>query len=135
MKREGGCLCGAVRYAVEGEPRETVHCHCRMCQQFSGAAFITWATFPKSALAYTKGEPAVYPSSEYGQREFCGACGSSLVFRGARLPTVDVTAASLDAPDSVQPVANTWARSRRAWLHGFDAGLTDIETEWPGDET
>ena len=135
MIRTGGCLCGALRYSVDGNPRETVHCHCRMCQKSSGAAFMTWATFPKTALAYTEGEPAIYRSSEHAQREFCGACGSQIAFRGDRLPTIDVTLPTMDEPDAVTPMANTWIASRRAWLHGFDAELTDIDGEWPGDET
>jgi hypothetical protein len=134
MTREGGCLCGALRYTVKGEPQETVNCHCRMCQQAAGAAFITWATFPKAALSYTKGSPAHYRSSETAQREFCGSCGSQIVFRGDQSDTLDVTVASLDEPDSIAPVANTWTISRRAWLHGFDERLTDLEGEWPGGE-
>ena len=134
MKREGGCLCGAARYAVEGEPQETVNCHCRMCQKASGAAFITWATFAKEALRYTRGSPAHYRSSEGARREFCGNCGSQLVFRGDASDTLDVSVASLDEPDSIAPVANTWTVSRRAWLHGFDERLTDLEGEWPGGE-
>jgi hypothetical protein len=136
MKREGGCLCGAVRYAVEGEPRETVHCHCRMCQKAGGAGFLTWATFlPQTSLAYTKGSPTIYRSSEHAQRELCGTCGSQLAFRGDRLDSIDVTAGTLDDPDSINPIANTWVSSRRAWLHGFDSALPNIEGEWPGDET
>lgn len=136
MTREGGCLCGAIRYAVEGEPREAVHCHCRMCQKSGGAGFLTWATFtPKDSLIYTKGAPALYRSSELAQREFCGTCGSQLVFRSDLLKSVDVTAGTLDDPDSVRPIANTWISSRQAWLHGFDRTLPDLEGEWPGDET
>ncbi len=28
MTREGGCFCGAVRYTVTGEPKNTAHCYC-----------------------------------------------------------------------------------------------------------
>ncbi len=134
--RMGGCLCGAVRYAVEGEPRETVHCHCRMCQKSTGAPFVTWATFtPPEALSYTKGKPAIHRSSDQAQREFCGRCGSQLVFRGDRLDSIDVTAATLDDPESVTPIVNTWAATRPGWLHGFDTALPDLEGEWPGDAT
>lgn len=135
MMREGGCLCGAVRYRVEGEPRETVHCHCRMCQKSGGAGFLTWATFtPAHAFAYIEGAPPIYRSSQDAQREFCGTCGSQLVFRGDFLGSVDVTVGTLDEPDSVDPIANTWVPSRRAWLHGFDHTLPDLEGEWPEEQ-
>ena len=136
MKHEGGCLCGTVRYAVEGGPRETVHCHCRMCQKASGAPFVTWVTFaPKEALTYTGEPPAIHHSSAHAQREFCGRCGSQLAFRGDRLPGIVITVATLDDPSWPKPLANTWAGSRLAWLHGFDETLPDLDGEWPGDET
>jgi hypothetical protein len=42
----GGCLCGAVRFAVNAgrEPRLVVACFCRFCQKSSGATHLGWAT-------------------------------------------------------------------------------------------
>jgi hypothetical protein len=131
MTREGSCLCGAVRYAVEAEPSETVHCHCRMCQRASGSGFVTWATFERDAVRYTAGTPAIYRSSAGAVREFCGRCGTPLVFRADDHPTVDITLASLDDPEAFRPVANTWVTSRQAWMHGFDHDLPDHPEEWP----
>src|SRR5262245_66624366 len=43
--REGGCLCGAVRYRAHGRPSRTVVCHCRFCQRCTGSAFAVWPTY------------------------------------------------------------------------------------------
>jgi hypothetical protein len=55
--REGGCLCGAVRYRIEALPTDIAYCHCRMCQKASGAPAMAWATVPASAFAWTRGRP------------------------------------------------------------------------------
>ena len=39
MTRDGGCLCGAVRYTAEADPTSATVCHCRDCQKFTGSAF------------------------------------------------------------------------------------------------
>ncbi len=37
--RTGGCLCGAVRYEVSGEPYIAGLCHCTKCRKLTGSAF------------------------------------------------------------------------------------------------
>ena len=38
MTTTGGCLCGAVRYEIEGDPLLSAVCHCRNCQKQAGSA-------------------------------------------------------------------------------------------------
>ena len=37
----GGCSCGKIRYELLTEPMFTHCCHCHLCQQITGSAFIT----------------------------------------------------------------------------------------------
>ena len=39
----GSCLCGGIRYEIDGRLHDTQNCHCRMCQKAHGAAFATYA--------------------------------------------------------------------------------------------
>lgn len=114
----GGCLCGAVRFAAEGEAMETGYCHCRMCQRSGGAPVQTYAVFPESAFAWTAGEPAAYRSSPDAVREFCPVCGSQLAFRSAG--EVSVNTGCFDDPGAFPPERHIWTESRVPWFETTD---------------
>lgn len=124
---EGGCLCGAVRFRVEGPAVLAELCHCAMCRRAVGAPVVGLGTWARERFRWTAGEPVVHASSDEAQRSFCGRCGTSLLFErlGAR-DTVDVTLASLDDPVPFAPTAHIWTMSRLPWLH-LDDGLPEHE--------
>ncbi len=114
---EGGCLCGAVRYRLEGPPLGTDYCHCRLCQRAAGAPVVAWGRWPADGFAWTRGEPARFASSARGERSFCPLCGTPLAFGDPGDPTfVDVTLASLDDPSAFPPESHAWTASRVPWL-------------------
>jgi hypothetical protein len=118
---EGGCLCGAVRYRISAEPRHADYCHCRMCQRATGAPVVPWLTVTREAFAWSKGEPAVYRSSQNAERLFCASCGTQLAFRAIAEPDhLDVTLASLDDPEAVRPSHHIWTASRIGWFDTVD---------------
>ena len=52
---EGGCLCGAIRYRVDGEVEDSAYCHCRTCQRQSGAPVVAWFALPPAPRALAQG--------------------------------------------------------------------------------
>ena len=76
----GGCLCGDIRYRVTAQALDTCFCHCRMCQEFSGAPVTVGSTYPSSAVQFATGKPRYCQSSPFAERGFCANCGSSLTF-------------------------------------------------------
>ena len=119
---EGGCLCEAIRYRITMVPIDAGYCHCRLCQRSTGAPAPAWLTVDAAGFAYANGDPTIYHSSSHSQREFCGSCGTQLVFRKSKSPTtVDVTLASLDDPSRVEPQYHIWCRSRIAWFDTADS--------------
>ena len=118
----GGCLCGAIRFVSEREPVASGYCHCRLCQRSSGAPVLAWGSFPVAAFAYVEGRPAIYASSDHGQREFCAGCGTQLAYRERRsATTVDVNLASLDRPEAIEPRYHVFTSSRIPWFETADA--------------
>ena len=78
----GGCLCGAVRYEVIGDPFSVIHCHCLSCRRHTGAAVVTFAGFKQDQIRFTTGERRIYESSPGVGRAFCGQCGTPLTWEG-----------------------------------------------------
>jgi hypothetical protein len=114
---EGGCHCGAVRYEISGDLIDAGYCHCDICRQTSGAPVLAWATFPFDSFGYTEGNPIVYRSSEWGQREFCGACGTQICYRETDDPdTVDVNIGSLDDPELFEPEYHIYTSQQLEWF-------------------
>lgn len=113
---EGGCLCGAIRYAAHGTPWHATICHCETCRRAGAAPAVAWFTVERAAVRITRGEPKRYRSSAQGTRSFCGDCGTQLFFENADLPReIDVSTCSLDDPARVPPQDHTYLRSRIDW--------------------
>src|SRR5215468_11372314 len=74
----GACLCGALRYEVEGPFRNLMHCHCSMCRKHHGAPFATFVGASAGSFRWTSGEDSVaeYPSTPGGVRRYCPTCFS-----------------------------------------------------------
>ena len=51
--REGGCLCGAVRFTAEGAPKWTSYCHCQSCRRHTGAPVAAYAGFETAKVRFT----------------------------------------------------------------------------------
>lgn len=129
--RSGGCLCGAVRFEVTGEPTHADWCHCRECQRASGSAAIAWGIWPAEAFRITEGKPHCFPSSWRGHRYFCPHCGATLhMIDPTDTATVGIPLTALDDPATVAPTCHGWVRERLPWMKTAD-GLPEYEKDVP----
>jgi hypothetical protein len=88
MRVEGGCYCGALRFAAEGEPIFKGQCHCRECQYISGGHPNAVMGMPAAGFAYTKGSPKLFRRDDLSNpvtREFCAQCGTHILARSPGL--------------------------------------------------
>ena len=77
---KGSCLCGAVRFSVEGDLKDPDACHCNICRKWTGHYLVS-TDIPREALSI-QGEENIswYKSSEKVRRGFCKTCGTNLFF-------------------------------------------------------
>jgi hypothetical protein len=128
----GGCLCGAIRYAVSVPITELRACHCTHCQKASGAGGSVNAVIPGAAFRITQGSPKRYDAAaDSGRtlyRYFCGDCGSPIYSQRATAPeTVVLRAGTLDDSNAMKITANIWTRSARPWAY-----IDPASTQTPG---
>ncbi|HZT87442.1 MAG TPA: GFA family protein [Stellaceae bacterium] len=124
MRIEGGCLCGAVRYAAEADPSSATVCHCRDCQKFTGSAFATLVAVPKEALTLNgtlKTFSGLGGSGKPILRLFCPECGSSIAEEpGTRPGMVILNIGTFDNPALAKPGREIFRDDALPWIevHG-----------------
>jgi hypothetical protein len=115
----GSCLCGAVRYEIDGDIERTSNCWCTMCQKQHGAAFAPYANVAFAALRFTQGQDAItrYRSSPDVERTFCKVCGSNLTWQmDSYREFIGVTLGTFDTPYEGQVTHDLHIESKPGWL-------------------
>ena len=121
-KIAGGCLCGAVRYESQDQPKGAAVCHCSHCQKISGSAFSVNIIVPLAGMKFTGTEhiASYTDTAESGRqlhRKFCSKCGSSLASESQNVPGMLILkAGTLDDSTWVKPGAHIWTQSQQPWV-------------------
>lgn len=120
---QGSCLCGKVRYEIDGSLSRVSHCHCSQCRKAHGAAFGTYARVERADFKLLSGERDIvsYSSSPGVQRTFCGRCGSTLQFvRESRPESFSLALGTLDTDPGVRPQHHIFVGSKAPWYEIAD---------------
>ena len=125
----GGCLCGGIRFEINGEDHRTTYCHCRMCQLFTGAPASLGTGFLKKDFRVTQGEPKTYASSLIAERVFCPTCSTSLWMSWFDSPEwLYVFTVCLDHPENFPPATHMGIESQIPW-HNLHDDLPRLRCE------
>jgi hypothetical protein len=130
---KGSCLCGDVRYRLDGDYTFVASCHCSMCRKHHGAAFATYVGIPVAGFQWLAGEDkvVVYRSSPGRTRGFCRACGSVVPQGNPKGETMVVPAGNLDDDFDAPPQAHVFVASKAPWYEITD-GLPRFDAYPPG---
>ncbi|MDJ1158433.1 GFA family protein [Chelatococcus sp. SYSU_G07232] len=123
----GGCQCGAVRYAVYGEPFAPSICWCRMCQKATGGLFGAYVDVKAADLVWTRGEPGRFASSAAAERGFCASCSTPLFYKLRSAAHYAITMGSLDHPHDWPPQSQLVPENRPAFCESL-ASLEVVPT-------
>ena len=124
MTMTGGCFCGAVRYAAEGEPLFRGQCLCRTCQKLSGGAGNLFIAVDADGLSFTQGGPREFTRDDGPTRGFCATCGTQLTARSPKAAgAVLIKVGTLDDPSIFgAPQVVVWTEEKQAF-HPLPPGV------------
>ena len=119
---EGHCLCGTVRFEIDGPFDSMVHCHCSMCRKHHGSPFATFVSAPLAGFRFTAGEDSIvkYESSPGFHRSFCKACGSVIPEGMPAIGLVVCPAGDLDGDLGIAPQMHMFTGSKAPWYQITD---------------
>jgi len=114
----GGCLCGAVRYTVDGTLAPIEVCHCSQCRKAQGSAFAANIPLRRADVKFIQGEDKLseYRATPLKRRVFCRTCGSPLFSQRDDTPEViRLRAGTLDEPVAAAIGFHFMVGSKASW--------------------
>jgi hypothetical protein len=117
----GQCLCGNIRFEINGRLGPAVYCHCSMCRRATGTAFATNASVRAREFRIVAGAELLseYESSPSNIRAFCSRCGSPLYCRWFDL--IRIRLGTLNDDPGERPIAHVWVSSKAPWHEVIDS--------------
>jgi hypothetical protein len=128
----GTCLCGRIRYEIEGRPRFMYQCYCGKCRAASGASFVTNIIVDADRFRITAGGEslAAFESSPKKFRHFCSVCGSPIYSHGEKTKqVVSVRCGTLKQDPGVRVAYHAFVASKALWVDICDE--QPQFPEWP----
>jgi hypothetical protein len=126
-KYYGSCLCGSVRFEVEGDFERFYLCHCEYCRKDTGSAHAANLFSSTAKLKWISGEDNArrfnLPSTQH-VKCFCTLCGSALPNVQMEGKLLVVPAGSLNSDVAIKPTAHIFIASKANW----DVELESVTT-------
>ena len=131
---QGGCLCGGVRYRIDGPRRDVICCHCENCRRTHGH-FAAYTSVASADLSFLSDSTLdwYHDVSPDTRRGFCRRCGASLFWdacdgRGK----LAVAAGSLDDAGELRVIGHVYVGEAGGYYR-IDDGLPQFEGSNSGE--
>jgi len=115
----GSCLCGGIRYEINGKLSEALNCHCSMCRKAHGAAFRSRAKVQSADFRWIAGEHLLtfFESSPGNRRGFCRVCGTPILSKyDADSSVFGLPLGALDDDPGIRPEMHVYVASKAPWF-------------------
>ena len=113
----GSCLCGEVRFEIEGPIHSIGMCHCSRCRKASGVASNATFMVSKQHFRWVAGEDGLgsYALPSGFRTSFCSSCGCPAPDLHPSGGAYWVLAGSLDDDPGIEVAMHIFVGSRASW--------------------
>lgn len=130
----GGCLCGAVRYALNAGPLGINACHCDDCKKLTGAANLLMLLAHSADFTHEGAVDRYRKTADSGRQldiVRCAECGVRMWHEPLSSPEyVFIAAGTLDHSDWAIPTSHIWTDGARPGTQ-FESDAVCVEGQPP----
>jgi len=119
---KGSCLCGSVKYVVDGPLRSVIACHCQQCRKQTGHFYAATNANDSDLTIEDSGTLKWFEASDQAKRGFCGTCGSALFWKANGSHETSILAGSLDSDSDIKLKQHIFVADKGAYYE-IDDGL------------
>jgi hypothetical protein len=115
----GSCLCGEVRFVVEGPFEALRFCYCSRCRKASGSAHASNLFARPNSVRWLSGEDRIVryelTGARFFARCFCATCGGLVPWASKRDGGMVIPAGALDDEPDIRPGQRIFCADQAAW--------------------
>ena len=126
---KGSCLCGEVKFELDGPINDIVFCHCSECRRVQGSAFATNGNVATSDFRYVAGKDLLtaFESSPGKTKFFCSKCGSPMLSTNTNFPhNARIRLGTIQTAITERPSCHIFVDSKANWEN-----ITDDLPQFP----
>jgi hypothetical protein len=138
-RRTGSCLCGGIRFEIEGGLTAVQLCHAARCRKATGAGAAPELAGRADGLRWLAGEdlithyeaPLLHEPPPY-RRAFCRICGSPVPVVESESGITILLAGMLDDDTGLETFRHIFTSQKAGWSQ-LDPGLREFEKRPPAE--
>jgi hypothetical protein len=113
----GSCLCGKVKFEIEGELQAIYQCHCSLCRKEGGSSSNSSTIIDAAKIRWAGGQEYIssYVRQTGFRSDFCSSCGSPVPHPLRSTSYYWVPVGLLDGNIHCEVVAHLFVGSKALW--------------------
>lgn len=119
----GQCLCGQIKFVLNGSVSSFHICYCSRCRHSTGSAHASNIFTTPDSITWFSGQHLIrrfeLESAKSWSKQFCSVCGSGLPYINRAGTHLVVPAGCLDSELNIEPDDKIFCDAREKWVESI----------------